>query len=85
MTGIYTMPQLRDMISLVLDRYGDRRAVLFGSYGKGVATEKSDVDLLVDSGLWGLRFLGLLDDLQCAVGKDVDLFDVMHIEAGSRI
>lgn len=59
--------------------------MLFGSYGKGSATEKSDVDLLVDSSLKGLRFIGLLGDVQQAVGKEVDLFDVTHIEAGSRI
>ena len=85
MTGVYTVSQLRDILSPVFDRYCVRRAVLFGSYGKGVATERSDVDLLVDSGLHGLRFLGLLDDLQRTVGKEVDLFDVMHIEADSQI
>lgn len=66
-------------------RYGIQKAVLFGSYGKGTATEKSDIDLLVDSGLRGLRFVGLLDDVQRAVGKDVDLFDVTHIQSGSLI
>lgn len=85
MTGIYTLPQLSQLLSPVFDSYGIRKAVLFGSYGKGSATEKSDIDLLVDSGLKGLRFIGLLDDVQRAVGKDVDLFDVTHIEAGSRI
>ena len=58
---------------------------MFGSYGKGTATEKSDVDLLVDSNLRGLRFVGFLDDVQTALGKDVDLFDVSHIQPGSRI
>ena len=38
-----------------------------------------------DSRLRGLRFVGLLDDVQRTVGKSVDLFDVTHIEAGSRI
>ena len=85
MTGIYTVPQLRDTLTPVLTRYGVRRAVLFGSYGKGTATEKSDVDLLVDSGLRGLRFVGLMDDLRRATGKDVDLFDVTHIQTGSPI
>ena len=85
MPSVYTVPQLRDILSPVFDRYGIRRAVLFGSYGKGIATEKSYVDLLVDSGLRGLRFVGLLDDVQRAVGKDVDLFDVTHIQAGSKI
>jgi len=85
MPDIFTVPQLQALLSPVFDRYGIRRAVLFGSYGKGTATETSDVDLLVDSGLRGLRFVGLLDDVQRAVGKDVDLFDVTHIESGSRV
>lgn len=85
MPSVYTVPQLRDILSPVFDRYGIRRAVLFGSYGKGTATEKSDVDLLVDSGLRGLRFVGFLDDVQRTVGKQVDLFDVTHIETGSEI
>lgn len=85
MPSVYTVPQLRDILSPLFDRYGIRRAVLFGSYGKGTATEKSDVDLLVDSGLRGLRFVGFLDDVQRTVGKQVDLFDVTHIEAGSEI
>jgi hypothetical protein len=60
--------------------------VLFGSYGKGTATTKSDVDLLVDSGLKGLRFVGLLDAVKTALGNiEVDLFDVSHIEKNSLI
>ena len=83
--GVYTARELRDILLPVFDRYGVRRAVLFGSYGKGTATERSDVDLMVDSGLRGLRFVGLLEDIRCTVGKDVDLFDVTHIESGSRL
>lgn len=85
MTKVYTVKELREILAPVFARYGVRRAVLFGSYGKGTATEKSDVDLLVDSGLKGLRFVGFLDDVQRTVGKDVDLFDVTHIQAGSKI
>ena len=85
MLGVYTVSQLRETLAPIFAQYGIRSAVLFGCYGKGTATETSDVDLLVDSGLRGLRFVGLLDDVQRAVGKDVDLFDVAHIQAGSRI
>lgn len=85
MPTVYTLPQLKETLTPVFDAYGIRKAVLFGSYGKGTATEKSDVDLLVDSGLRGLRFVGFLDDVQKAVGKEVDLFDVTHIEGGSLI
>ena len=52
---------------------------------QGYCTEKSDVDLLVDSGLKGLRFVGFLDDVRRTVGKQVDLFDVTHIQTGSSI
>lgn len=85
MAVIYTVPQLQQLLTPVLAENGIKKAVLFGSYGKGVATEKSDVDLLVDSDLRGLRFVGLLEQVQRLLGKEVDLFDVRHIEAGSLI
>lgn len=85
MSGVYTIPQLKSVLMPIFARYDIRRAVLFGSYGKGNATERSDVDLLVDSGLKGLRFIGFADEVKRAVGKEVDLFDVTHIESGSRI
>ena len=61
------------------------KTVLFGSYGNGTASPKSDVDLLVGSGLRGLQFVGFLGDIQNVVGRDVDLFDVTHIIPDSLI
>lgn len=81
----YTIPELKDRLTPIFEKHGVRKAILFGSYAKGTASANSDVDLLVDSGLRGLRFVGLLEDMQQAVGIDVDLFDVAHIEAGSQI
>ena len=46
---------------------------LFGSYAKGYATEKSDVDLYVSTKLTGLRFVGLIERLRQALHKKVDL------------
>lgn len=85
MEKIYSLPQLTDTLFPLFRDYGIRKAVLFGSYGKGTATEKSDVDLLVDSSLRGLHFVGFLDDIQRTLGKDVDLFDVSHIQPDSLI
>ena len=59
--------------------------MLFGSYAKGVATPRSDVDLVVDSGLRGLAFFGLLESVATALDTPVDLIDVSRIEHGSRI
>ena len=77
--------EIRDVLSPVFARYGVSRAVLFGSLAKGTATEKSDIDLLVDSNLHGLRFVGLMESIRQAVKMPVDVFDTSHIEAGSRI
>lgn len=85
MDKVYTVSELKTILSPVFAAHGVKRAVLFGSYAKGTATEKSDIDLLVDSRLRGLRFIGFLDDVQNTVGKTVDMFDVAHIESGSRI
>lgn len=83
--AVYTVPQLQQLLSPILAKNGVKKAILFGSYGKGAATEKSDVDLLVDSDLCGLRFVGLIEQVQQVLGKRVDLFDVRHIEPGSLI
>ncbi len=39
----------------------------------------------MDSNLRGLKFVGFLDDVQTALGKEVDLFDVSHVQPGSLI
>lgn len=85
MPDVYTVTQLQNILTPIFQRHGINKAVLFGSYGKGTATSSSDIDLLVDSNLRGLHFVGFMYEVQRAVGKDVDLFDVTHIESGSLI
>lgn len=37
-------------------------------------------------GLRGLQFVGLIDDIHSALsGKEVDIFDVTHIDRSSRV
>lgn len=53
--------------------------------GLKLGKKKSDLDLLVDSKLRGLKFVGFIEAVRQAVGISVDIFDVAHIEKGSRI
>ena len=76
MSKIYTVPELQSVLSPIFRANGVRKATLFGSYAKGVATARSDVDLLVDSGLRGLAFFGLLEQVTEALDTPVDLIDV---------
>lgn len=82
---MYDIDSIRESLTPVFGRYNVRKAILFGSYAKGLADERSDVDILVDSGLKGLKFFGLLEDVTNALEMNVDLIDSSQIEAGSRV
>ena len=72
---IYTIEDIKSVL----------HPVLFGSYVKGLANSRSDVDLLLDSGLRGLKFVGLIEDVRAALDKEVDVFDQTHIIPDSKI
>ena len=76
---------IRENLTPIFGRYNVRKAILFGSYAKGLANEYSDVDIYVDSGLKGLKFFGLLEDVTNALNMQVDLIDSSQIEDGSRV
>lgn len=83
--GIYTPKQIQMLLQPVFMDYNIKKAILFGSYAKGYAKEQSDVDILVDSGLKGLAFFGLLEDVVTVLGKEVDLLDVSQLTLGSQV
>jgi len=86
MVKVYNVEEIKSRLTPVFDANGVRSAVLFGSYAKGLATEKSDVDLLVDSGLKGLDLVGLAEYIREALDdREVDLIDVGYVKKGSRI
>lgn len=53
---------------------------LFGSYAKGKATEKSDVDLLVAMPVDGMKFFELIEVLREQLKKKIDLLDIAQLE-----
>lgn len=82
---IYSPQQIQTILIPIFQEYNIRKAVLFGSYAKEIAQDKSDIDLLVDSGLKGMAFFGLLEDVVTALGKDVDLLDTSQIIPDSEV
>lgn len=83
---VFAIDTIKNKLEPVFKNYDVASAVLFGSYAKGTATKKSDVDLMVDSKLHGLKFFALQEDIREALDeKEVDVFDVTHIDSGSRI
>ena len=85
MNELYSIHQLKTVLAPVFSRHGVHNAILFGSYAKGSATAQSDVDLLVNSGLRGMAFYGLLEDVASSLRVPVDLIDTTQIEPDSEI
>ena len=85
MSEAYTIDQLKRVLVPIFQKNKVRKAILFGSYGKGQATAHSDVDLLVDSGLRGLAFFGLVDDVCESLECDVDLIDTYDVIPDSQV
>jgi len=82
---------IKKTLEPVFRENGVKSAILFGSFAKGTATEKSDFDIWVDSGLRGLKFVGLIEDVRCSLAetslgdREVDMFDKRHIISGSAV
>lgn len=82
---MYTIEEIKQTLTPIFSEYNVKKAVLFGSYAKNCADEKSDIDICVDSGLRGLDFFGLLEDVCTSVTCPVDMFDIYDVRAGSKI
>lgn len=83
--GILTMEEIREACGGIMKDYAVQYCYLFGSYAKGKATERSDVDLLVSSETTGLRFYELAEKLREKLRKKTDLLDVKQLAGNSEL
>ena len=83
---IYTIDEIRTSIFPRAPRYGVERVYLFGSYARGEATHRRDIDLRLDKGrLRGLIALsGMRIDISEALAKEVDLLTTKSLSEDFR-
>ena len=72
---VYAIDNIKTVLYPIFVKLSVKNAILFGSYVKGLSNKNRDVDLLLDSGLRGLQFVGLIEDVRAALDKEVDVFD----------
>ena len=71
---IYSVEEIKNIVAPIALKYDVDRVFLFGSYARGNANGASDLDFIIDKGrLRGLKFAGMLGDLQENFDKNVDL------------
>jgi predicted nucleotidyltransferase len=72
---IYSVAEIKKRFEKVADKYGIDEAYLFGSYARGEATKKSDVDIFVKEGKINtlLQLCGFRLALSDVLKKEVDI------------
>jgi predicted nucleotidyltransferase len=87
MNNVYSVNEIREKLRPIFTSEPVYSAILFGSYAKGVASENSDIDIVIDSRgeRRGLRFYGVLDSMVEALNKPVDLIEISEIRPGAPI
>lgn len=78
--GILTTDQIKKICGNIFKEYSVEYCYLFGSYAKGKATEKSDVDLLVAMPVDGMKFFELIEMLREQLKKKIDLLDITQLD-----
>ena len=72
---VYTIDEIREKAVPIAKKYGVKKLSLFGSYARGEADSKSDMDFLYDninnSGIFA--YFGFVQDLEDEFGCHVDL------------
>ena len=80
---IYTVHELRDIVTPIAVKYGLKGVSLFGYYARGTASENSDVDLIIDTTGTSIRSLlqvaGIHEELERTLRKSVDLLTVSSL------
>ena len=84
---LYTIEEIKIKLTPIFEKKGVIRAVLFGSYAKGEATENSDVDIVayVSEEMPILDFCEIADDVINGLGKEVDFLYADDIVPGGKI
>ena len=81
-----SLSELGKIIAPIADELGLQRVIVFGSYARGDQTEKSDVDLIIDSGgvLKSGNFFGAVYELTQAIPLKADIFELLEIKKPSQ-
>jgi len=85
--NVYSLEEIKSILYPIFIANAVYQAILFGSYAKGIATDTSDVDIVIDSKgeLLNINFYGLLEEIKEKLNKNVDLFEISEIQKNSSI
>ena len=86
--GLLTLEEIKDKVQKLFDeKYSGQInfCFLFGSYAKGYATEKSDIDICVSTSLTGFKFIGISEAVRGVLHKHVDLVQFENLDGNLEL
>ena len=84
---VYTRNEIKEKLAPIFKAAPIEKAILFGSYAKGLQTPSSDVDIVIDSNgkVRGIDFFGILEEITVCLDKRIDLIERYEIQENSPI
>jgi len=84
---VYTEREIKEKLEPIFKAAPIEKAILFGSYARGMQTPSSDVDIVIDSNgkLLNINFYGVLEDITECLDKRIDLIEISEIRKESPI
>jgi predicted nucleotidyltransferase len=82
---VLSFREIEDCVKSLLIKYHAESALLFGSYARGQANGKSDIDLVVIGGpeFHATDIFALAEDLQRLINKAVDVYEIRELNTGT--
>lgn len=78
--GVLSVDAIKKICSEIFANKNVEYCYLFGSYAKGKASEKSDVDLLISADISGIAFYDLVETLREELKKKVDVLNLEQLD-----
>jgi len=83
---IYTIEDLKKVLSPAFEAYSVHRGYVFGSYSRGEADDTSDIDIFVEpsDGFKSYEVCGILSRAMKLSGKGVDCYSSLDFDEDSQ-
>lgn len=83
--GIVSFLSIKENVNDIAKHFDVERIYLFGSYIKGNPTEASDIDLYMESNLFGLDYFAFAEALREKLHKKIGLLSNKTVDSISKI
>ncbi len=81
MDNVYSIDELKDLLTPIFIKYGLIRVSIFGSYARGTASDTSDINLLIyiNENFDLESYINFKNEVIKVVGKDIDILEYRSI------